>query len=141
LNGQVYSINGGSFVLPDLFRDDSVNVFSGVAPGFTNTSLVITRGRPDEGQDWYTYATDQLQHFREAFAEYKLISDRSARIADRDARVIEHSWRGENGTLQQLQVCMPAGEVVLIFTFSALNGITEDHRRLLRQFFEKLRLG
>ncbi len=36
---------------------------------------------------------------------------------------------------------MPAGEVVLIFTFSALNGITEDHRRLLRQFFEKLRLG
>jgi hypothetical protein len=141
VDGQAYSINEGRFVLPDFFRDDSVNVFSGVAPGFTNTSLVITRGRTDEGQDWYTYATGQLQHYREAFAEYRLISDRTAKIADSDARIIEHSWRGENGPLQQLQVCMPARDLVLIFTFSALNSITEDHRRLLRQFFENLRLG
>jgi hypothetical protein len=110
VNGQSYCINEGTFVLPDLFRDGSVNIFSGVSSGFTNTSLVITRGRPDEGQDWYTYATGQLQHFRQAFAEYRLISDKTARIADRDARIVEHSWRGEKGPLQQLQVCMPAGD-------------------------------
>jgi hypothetical protein len=121
VDGRVYNINEGTFVLPELFRDDSVNVFSGVAPGFTNTSLMITRGRPDEGQDGYTYATGQLQHFRQAFAEYRLISDKTARIADRDARIIEHSWQSENGPLQQLQVCMPVRDLVLINSRSKMN--------------------
>jgi|SRR5262245_13770060 len=134
-----YRTNEASFTIEAQFTDESVNVFTGQAPDFENTSLVITRVRPDS-PDVQAYADEQMAIFRGTFPDYHLLKSANTQAGGVECREHAFKWRSQRGTLYQWQLYMPIGGIIVVATFSALNQVTDRHRATIQAFVQSLKL-
>jgi hypothetical protein len=134
-----YRIQGASFAIGPQLTDDTINIFTGRAPDFDKTSLVITRAYVDD-LDIDKYSSEQLDKVRNNFHDFSLFTTRDIRVCDRTCREVMFSWRGDPGLIHQWQLYMPFGPSILIVTFSAINQVNGVHRGFLKRFVESIQL-
>jgi hypothetical protein len=123
---QEYWINEGSLLLPDHWRDTTINVFS--MPSSKNSreasaTFLITRDDETKVDSLNHYADLQLVEAARKLSKYKLIQRRETRINHRPAIEIDFSWRTpERAEIIQRQAYLQQGSGFLIFTFTVQTG-------------------
>lgn len=134
-----YRINEATFTVDPQLIDESVNIFTGRAPDFENTSFVMTRARPDN-DDVHAYADEQFRTFESNFHECQLLKSADTEAAGVQCREIAFKWRGERGPVYQWQLYVPAGDIIVVATFTALQQVTDRHRAAIQAFVQSLTL-
>ncbi len=118
----VFYTNEFASVIPDEFRDRTVNVFTLTDEGPTELSVVVTRDTLRAGEDLATYLDRQLAVLHERFAQFRLRRREPAAVGGVAGERLEMQWQSPQGTVyqRQLAVVSPRGPVMtLSATFRA----------------------
>ncbi|HKX29238.1 MAG TPA: DUF1795 domain-containing protein [Blastocatellia bacterium] len=137
---RTYQIDEASFQLPEGWNDQSVNVFSppGDLPG--DFSLVISRDRLADGQEFGSYVESQLGELSNILARYRLIRRSDGTVGGLRAINAEFTWHSEEQTLAQRQTYVAAGPQVLIMTATAVDKITRDYHLLIDRILSTFKM-
>lgn len=135
-----YHIHEGSYELPPEWRDESVIIHSiGEPRGPARYSVVMNRVRPNEGEDLFDFAERQLADLRRSLPGFSLAEQRQLEVDGALALEADYTWTSDRGVLDQRQVYLPAGEVILVVTASALGKIPDAQRAELAALFASFR--
>ncbi|MET1412807.1 DcrB-related protein [Roseibium sp. HPY-6] len=133
-----YKVNELSFLFPQGYQDDSVNVFTGVDGDLKNTSFVITRANLEDG-GIEAYALSQLRQYEKTFPKYEFLAGNRYQIEQCEAREIEYRWEADQGRLHQLQLFLETNSRAIIFTLTAPGTLSNEHRRIFKSAIGSIR--
>ncbi|MEL7630295.1 DUF1795 domain-containing protein [Pectobacterium aroidearum] len=129
----MYQMNEGTLNIPAQWRDESLHVF--VLPDDT-TNLVVNR-TPVEGgktaeaayQDTLTQLSTQLKGYEERQA-WTLPLD------EQPAQGVEYTWQSPEGQMHQVVVMQVRGNLLLTFTITAAEVLSDAHKASLLAVIE-----
>ena len=115
-NAQHYTINEGSFSLPNNWQDESLNVFS--FNSHSGGNLVINRTPITEDisdQDFYQKIIEQFRHNLNGYQENEC---REVTLEGKPAYLLDYYWDTPEGPIYQLSVLYIVQNKLLTFTYS-----------------------
>lgn len=129
----MYQMNEGTLNIPAKWRDESLHVF--VLPDDT-TNLVVNRtlvenGKTDDTvyQDTLAQLSTQLKGYEERLA-WTLTLDGQA------AQGVEYIWQSPEGQMHQVVVMQVRGNLLLTFTITAADVLSDEHKASLLAVIE-----
>lgn len=117
-----YRLNEADIVVPDGWKDHSVNTFLLPAgPQGGALSFVITRDHDSPDLDLGSYTDQQLILAAKRLPAYKYISRRTISLNGQPAVQADYTWRTPEGaSVYQRQAVVKVNRTFLVFTFTSL---------------------
>ena len=128
-NAQHYTINEGSFSLPNNWQDESLNVFS--FNSHSGGNLVINRTPITEDisdQDFYQKIIEQFRHNLNGYQENEC---REITLEGKPAYLLDYYWDTPEGPIYQLSVLYIVQNKLLTFTYSAQESFSPNKKEAL----------
>lgn len=128
-NAQHYTINEGSFSLPNNWQDESLNVFS--FNSHSGGNLVINRTPITEDisdQDFYQKIIEQFRHNLNGYQENEY---REITLESKPAYLLDYYWDTPEGPIYQLSVLYIVQNKLLTFTYSAQESFSPNKKEAL----------
>ena len=128
-NAQHYTINEGSFSLPNNWQDESLNVFS--FNSHSGGNLVINRTPITEDisdQDFYQKIIEQFRHNLNGYQENEC---REVTLEGKPAYLLDYYWDTPEGPIYQLSVLYIVQNKLLTFTYSAQESFSPNKKEAL----------
>ncbi|UEP50826.1 DUF1795 domain-containing protein [Burkholderia ambifaria] len=123
----VYRLHEGCMVLPDGWRDQTMNVFHlPDASGRKDVAFVVTRDYDTPLDDVGAYADAQQTAFKRQFPGYKPLARETVSIGGLPGLMLDYQWRSDKTLLRQRQAMVRLDDAMLVFT---LNARVEDFER------------
>ncbi|MEH0873515.1 DUF1795 domain-containing protein [Pectobacterium cacticida] len=129
----MYQMNEGSLAIPAQWRDESLHVF--VLPDDT-VNLVVNRTPTEPGQTPKTVYENTLEQFSAQLKGYKEIQSWELTLAGLPAPALEYTWQSPEGRMHQVVVMQVRGNLLLTFTITAADVLSETHKSELLAVIE-----
>jgi hypothetical protein len=136
----VFYTNEFASVIPEEFRDRTVNVFTLTDEGPTDLSVVVTRDKLREGEDLATYLDRQLAILQQRMPQFRLRRREPAVVAAAGGERLEMQWQTPQGTVytRQVAVVSPQGPV-LTMSATFRSPPAEPYASMFEQFVASVR--
>ncbi|MBR8316023.1 DcrB-related protein [Burkholderia dolosa] len=124
----VYRLHEGCVVLPDGWRDKTMNVFH--LPDEArrkDVAFVVTRDYDTQLDDVDAYADAQQSAFKRQFPGYKPLAREPITLDGRRGVMLDYQWRSDKALLRQRQAMVRLDDAMLIFTLNARAEDFEQH--------------
>ena len=117
-----YRLNEADIVVPDGWKDMSINTFVLPAGSQGNAlSLTVTRDHDSPNLDLTSYTDQQLILAAKKLPHYKYISRQGAYVGGQVAVQADYAWRTPEGkNIHQRQAVFKVGPTFLVFTLTAM---------------------
>ncbi len=138
----IFHANEFSTILPDAFKDRTVNVFTLTDEGPTDISVVVTRDVARGGEALADYVDRQLATLHERLPVLRVRRREAYALAGQVGEHLELSWQSRDGTVWQRQVIIPSlhGTILSIgATFRAAPA--EPFTTMFDTFLSRMRLN
>jgi hypothetical protein len=134
-----YFIDQGTISVPEAWLDESVNILS--HPGGTpcECSLVISRGRLDEGEELEDFVSRQMNVLGESLSALEIVRREDVILDGERAKETEFSWVGEGVRFRQRQVCAVRQSHVLVLTATVSEDLYGKHWKTLDEIIFSFR--
>ncbi|KHN49619.1 DUF1795 domain-containing protein [Pectobacterium fontis] len=129
----MYQMNEGTLAIPAQWRDESLHVF--VLPDET-TNLVVNRTPTEPGQTPETVYEKTLEQFSTHLTGYKEIQAWELTLAGMPAPALEYTWQSPEGTMHQVVVMQVRGNLLLTFTITAADVLSDARKTELLAVIE-----
>ena len=137
-----YKLNEAELMLPDDWRDNTVNAF--VVPSGSQgagASFVVTRDANASTDEVYAYADQQLVEAAKKLSGYHLLNRHPIHVDGQPTVQSNFTWRTpENMEVQQRQLIVRQDELFLIFTLTARVGDFHLYENAWRDVIGSIRL-
>lgn len=119
-----YHIHEGSYSLPAGWRDESMIIHTvGDPRGPAQFSVVMSRTRVNDGEDFVEFAERQLADLQRTLPDFSVLDQAQRHVGGQMALEASFSWASDRGPMQQRQVYVPAGPTVLVITATSLGRL------------------
>jgi len=129
-----YTFNEGNLVVPDDWRDESMNIFK--APVDAGYNLVMSRERIPRSIDPGMHLEAQRKVIEENLMGFHEHERRSLALDGQTCVWLDYSWQSPEGPMHQINVMRVVGDTLLSFTFTSARRITAAQRDLFRTILE-----
>jgi len=130
----MYTFHDGSLVVPEDWRDESLNVFK--APIEAGYNLVLSRERIPRSIDPQMHLDAQRKVIEENLIGF---SERDRRDLDLDGQPcvwLDYSWQSPEGPMYQVNVMRVVDDILVSFTFTSARPLSDAQRDLFRRMLE-----
>lgn len=134
-----YTMNEGSFQVPEEWRDNSVNIFVVGAEPPMNLSFVISRDNLRQGAELVDYVEQQLGDVSKKLRKFRILGKRQMEVGGRPALEAEFTWVSEQSPMHQRQQYVRVGQKVLVFTATAPVKIADEHMEQIQALLASVR--
>jgi hypothetical protein len=100
----VFHANEFVTILPDGFKDKTVNIFSLTDEGPSELSIVAARDRPQKGEDLDAYVARQLGVLAQRLTLFRVVRQERTKLDEQPATVVDYTWQSPEGKMYQRQV-------------------------------------
>ncbi|MFG1174161.1 DcrB-related protein [Erwiniaceae bacterium CAU 1747] len=125
----MYQINEGTFVAPEGWRDESINVF--ICPDNSGINLTITRAAISMGIPPEETYQDTLKEFSANLPGYKEIGRHALMLGNAPAYQLEYQWKSPEGMMHQLVVMLVMEDLLVSFTFTSPGLLSHSQKAAL----------
>ncbi|HBE9082310.1 MULTISPECIES: DcrB-related protein [Serratia] len=125
----MYQMNEGTFVAPEGWRDESVNVF--ICPDESGINLTITRAAISKGIPPEETYEDTLKEFEAHLPGYKEVERKPIMLNDEPAYQLEYHWKSPEGPMHQLVVMYAKRNQLVNFTFTSPGVMSHSQKASL----------
>lgn len=129
-----YKFNEGNLVIPDDWRDESMNIFK--APVEAGYNLVLSRERIPRSIDPLMHIEAQRKVIEENLMGFLEHERRSLMLDGQECVWLDYSWQSPEGPMHQINVMRTVGDTLVSFTFTSPRRITPAQRDLFRRILE-----
>ncbi|APS30488.1 DUF1795 domain-containing protein [Pectobacterium brasiliense] len=129
----MYQMNEGTLAIPAQWRDESLHVF--VLPDET-TNLVVNRTPTEPGQTPDVVYQKTLEQFSTHLNGYKEVQSWELTLSDAPALALEYTWQSPEGQMHQVVVMQVRGDLLLTFTITAADVLSDDRKKALLAVIE-----
>ncbi|WP_406640712.1 DUF1795 domain-containing protein [Pectobacterium brasiliense] len=129
----MYQMNEGTLAIPAQWRDESLHVF--VLPDET-TNLVVNRTPTEPGQTPDGVYQKTLEQFSTHLNGYKEVQSWELTLSGAPAPVLEYTWQSPEGQMHQVVVMQVRGNLLLTFTITAADVLSDDRKKALLAVIE-----
>lgn len=129
----MYQMNEGTLTIPAQWRDESLHVF--VLPDET-TNLVVNRTPTESGQTPESVYKKTLEQFSTHLNGYKEVLAWELTLAGAPAPALEYTWQSPEGQMHQVVVMQVRGNLLLTFTITAADVLSDDRKKALLAVIE-----
>lgn len=138
----LYRLNEGDIVVPEGWKDHSVNTF--LLPAGTQggaLSFVVARDHDSPTLDLTSYADQQLILAAKKLPSYQYISRQTIVLSGQPAVQADYTWRTPEGAnVYQRQAVVKVNTTFLVFTFTCLQHDLQRIEGLWQQTMQAVRL-
>jgi hypothetical protein len=127
------------FMLPAGLVDQTVNMFVTSSAGPSDYTVVINRSPLDAGQGLEGYVDAQVASLRRSVARYDLRLREAIEVGGRPAISLESRWAQNDVPIEQRQVVVEHGRMVLMLTLTARETIKPRWWRAFDELLESIR--
>jgi hypothetical protein len=117
---QKYQLNEGTLELPDMWVDQTMNIFPSSASTPADFSVVITRDNPFANESLEEYFERQIKQLPDALPGFKEIRRGKLKVDGKDAVDIEYQWIGQGKKMHIRQVGTIVNDAVMNITATAM---------------------
>lgn len=129
-----YKFNEGNLIIPDDWRDESMNIFK--APVDAGYNLVLSRERIPRSIDPQMHIEAQRKVIEENLMGFREHERRSLVLDGQECVWLDYSWQSPEGPMHQINVMRTVGDTLVSFTFTSPRRIIPAQRDLFRQILE-----
>ncbi|MBN3082420.1 DUF1795 domain-containing protein [Pectobacterium polaris] len=129
----MYQMNEGTLAIPAQWRDESLHVF--VLPDET-TNLVVNRTPTEPGQTPDGVYQKTLEQFSTHLNGYKEMQSWELTLSGAPAPALEYTWQSPEGQMHQVVVMQVRGNLLLTFTITAADVLSDDRKKSLLAVIE-----
>ncbi|WP_233980530.1 DUF1795 domain-containing protein [Pectobacterium versatile] len=129
----MYQMNEGTLAIPAQWRDESLHVF--VLPDET-TNLVVNRTPTEPGQTPDGVYQKTLEQFSTHLTGYKEVQSWDLTLSGAPAPALEYTWQSPEGQMHQVVVMQVRGNLLLTFTITAADVLSDDRKKALLTVIE-----
>jgi hypothetical protein len=138
-----YRLNEADIVVPDGWKDMSINTF--VLPAGANgngLSFTVTRDHDSPTLDLTSYTDQQLILAAKKLPHYKYIARKGIYVSGQIAVQADYTWSTPEGkNVYQRQAVVKVGAIFLVFTFTSMSQDLQRVEMLWQQTIEAVQLA
>lgn len=139
----VFHANEFIAVLPEAFKDKTVNIFSLTDEGPSDLGVVVARDNLGKGEDLDAYVARQMQAVAQRLPVYRLLKREDIKIDGQPAMQMDCTWQGPEGKMFQRQVILrakPAGVMLVISATTRGDRFEARWEAMFNEFLANFRL-
>lgn len=132
-----YRINEGSIVVPEDWRDESMNIFR--APESEGYNLVVTREKIPKSVEPEEHLAERRKMIEENLTGFRERGRGDIVLDGRPCTWLEYMWKSPQGSMSQLNLMRVVGDTLVSFTFTSAREFTGSQRLLFQRVLESYR--